>query len=241
MNVHLASSSHLHSISLYSLIIALSACSWLTQEAHEEQRQGSTNTSPPPPSAPTPLATSAPKINKRLIIKGLGACSDNPAARDQESIIEHEEPDTDSDSVWQQSQSPLQLCRFPTVTFRCQQTFSGKRQGAQVIEAIVNKSNGHVLWRGVIASEEIPSAHGERVYSQTQLKPIVIERDQSSPCYAFTATRVQRARSFNLVDAREEEFDEASEDELIFDYSAQLNQYVERDEVNEPAIKVRAR
>lgn len=153
----------------------------------------------------------------------------------------------DQEEGWKVQSKSLELCSFPTVIYQCISTFDREGMGAQVKWAILKKTKSlsslnakHVLWEGVIASEEIPNAHAERIYSRTRLVP---SKDilKDNECRAFTAIREQRARSFNQVDARETEFDESSTDEVTFEYDVHLMRYIEAAKEAEPEIKVRSR
>jgi hypothetical protein len=161
-----------------------------------------------------------------------------------------------SDQGWIKRSNKLKLCRFPTVIYQCKSPLGRENMGAQVKWAILKapektskqKSNDkgwlkslHVLWAGVIASEEIPNAHAERIYSQTKLIPTKTPLTKDQDCRSFLAIREQRARSFNQVDARESEFDESSTDEVTFEYDQQAAQYIEVAHEDELEIKVRSR
>ena len=154
---------------------------------------------------------------------------------------------SDQGEGWMSHTKSLKLCSFPTVIYQCKSTFDQEGMGAQVKWAILKSSPSEkslaamqVLWEGVIATEEIPNAHAERIYSRTRLKPSN-DPIQEGSCRPFIAIREQQARSFNQVDARESEFDESSTDEVTFEYDQSLMRYVKVAEEVEPEIKVRSR
>ena len=153
----------------------------------------------------------------------------------------------DLDEGWKVHSKSIELCSFPTVIYQCKSTFDREGMGAQVKWAILKKNESqssvntmHVLWEGIIASEDIPNAHAERIYSRTRLMPSKDDLKDNG-CRSFKAIRKQQARSFNQVDARETEFDESSTDEVTFAYDKHLMRYVKVAEEIEPEIKVRSR
>ena len=159
--------------------------------------------------------------------------------------------------VWYKKTLDWQACGFPTQVYQCKGILGtmGEGDGAVVRWALVKVHQGlkqsksastaelqaHVLWTAVIASEEIPSAHAERIYSKTKLIPSQIQAIASDNCRSFTTRRIQKARSFNLVDARENEFDESTVDEVKFEYDQKTQQYKIIDQQDEDfEIKVRS-
>ena len=209
-------------ISALWLFLTLGACSWMKSDPQAKR-----------PTESSASSSSAERSDQTL---------KSPRSDERSSISEAlGECDPAEGVQWEIHQTALELCRFPTNTFRCKRVFAGELSGAEVIEAVVDARHHRLIWRGVIASEEIPSAHSERIYTKTRVLPVAEEDKPTVPCRAFIASRIQRARSFNLVDAREEEFDEASEDEVRFEYSLSAQRYLEVAQEEEDNIRVRPR
>lgn len=156
--------------------------------------------------------------------------------------------------VWTKKTLSWQACHFSTQLFQCKGVLGNEGDGAIVRWALV-KDNGQlttqktvstsvlqaqVLWTAIIASEEIPNAHAERIYTKTKLLPNKAKPNAQSACRSFKAQRIQSARSFNLVDARESEFDEADIDEISFEYDLTSQQYKAL-EVEEEEFKIKVR
>ena len=163
--------------------------------------------------------------------------------------------DEGNPQVWHEKSLAWQACSFDTKLFQCKGTLGTEGDGAVVRWALIKtrqsltqsktatttKLQPHALWTAVIASEEIPSAHAERIYSKTKLIPDQSKTIAQGTCRSFTAQRVQQARSFNLVDARESEFDESTIDELNFEYDQKTQQYKAIDSNDDDfEIKVRS-
>lgn len=154
------------------------------------------------------------------------------------------------------SKPKLDLCQFSTFIYQCKSELDHEVQGAKIDWLIATLVKGgkpplhyqpsvkehilNVIWQGSIASEEIPSAHAERIYSRTTLKVNRETFSKQRPCRSFKALRIQRARSFNQVDARESEFDESNDEEFTFEYDPKLGRYVDVTQEEEPKIKVRS-
>lgn len=96
-----------------------------------------------------------------------------------------------------------------------------------------------VLWEGVMFSEMIPRGAGEAVTTRGQLiADTVVDEGYSLPCRPFTIRSELKARSFHRVDARESEFDEATVDEVRFEFDPTRRVYLSSPE-EEIKIKVR--
>ena len=195
------------------------------------------------------------KLDRSNEVKATQRSSQTPLLLVNRPRIEDCIDDEGNAQVWYEKALDWQACSFATKLFQCKGTLGTEGDGAVVRWALIKTQQSfklskttktaelqpHVLWTAVIASEEIPSAHAERIYSKTKLIPDQNKTVAQGSCRSFTAQRIQKARSFNLVDARESEFDESTVDELHFEYDQKTEQYKAIDSKDEDfEIKVRS-